>query len=88
MLASEADDDALHGIGQSLIEAFEMTHSHDWVDGLLVLYERGPCAMCRSSVVKHLISLDALPQHIAHECVFDADPGTREAAREFLARLG
>jgi hypothetical protein len=87
MLATESDDDALHGIGQSMLDIAESTESHNWIDALLALYERGPCAMCRSRIVDRLICLAAFPERIANECVFDANLEVREAARKYLASI-
>jgi hypothetical protein len=44
---------------------------------LTLLYENGPCSMCRESCVKHLIALNRLPGWMRDECRHDADSGTR-----------
>lgn len=86
MIDRETDEDVLHSIGMSVRDAAEKTQSRELAGALLKLYERGPCVMCRSSVVNWLIGFDALPNQIANECVFDADPATREEVRGYLAQ--
>ncbi len=87
MIVRETDDDALHWIGMSVRDAAEKTRSREFAGALLKLYERSPCAMCRTSVVNWLIEFDALPNQIALECLFDAAPDTRESAQEYLAQI-
>jgi hypothetical protein len=82
----ETDENALHQIGMSVLGAADLCQSNGPTDALLKVYERGPCAFCRESVVKRLIELDALPRSIADECLFDQNLETREMTREYLAR--
>jgi len=45
---------------------------------LLLLYEKGPCSLCRRSFVERLIELRQLPDWMADECRFDASEQTRK----------
>ena len=45
---------------------------------LLLLYERGPCSLCRGAIVQELIALDRLPQWMKVECRYDSDTETRK----------
>jgi hypothetical protein len=45
---------------------------------LLLLYEKGPCSLCRGGVVEELIALSRLPEFMRVECRYDSDTHTRE----------
>ena len=45
---------------------------------LLLLYENGPCSLCRRHCVELLLKLDALPTSLRAECRYDADEDTRK----------
>lgn len=69
--------DELHGIGLSVIDVYESNPTADDPNILLHLYERGPCSVCRKSIVKQLLTRNALPEWIAKECLFDANMAVR-----------
>jgi hypothetical protein len=81
----EADENALHWIGMSILKVVDRTHSIAFTDALLKVYERGPCAFCRESVVRRLIDLGTLPHPVAEECLFDQSLDTREHASQYLS---
>ena len=50
---------------------------------LLTLYEHNPCVMCRESIVRRLLKLNALPDWLAAECRADAGPEIRKMLKEY-----
>lgn len=85
-LAKElTDDQALHGLGLYVLEFYEAHPNPDSEIRVLdVLYENGPCALCRWRFVKRLIELKALPDWMAEECVWDAEEDTRTLMKEYF----
>jgi hypothetical protein len=45
---------------------------------LLLLYEKGPCSLCRGQVVEDLIALNRLPEWMREECRYDSYTCTRK----------
>lgn len=88
LIQSEHDEEAIHGVGLAVEAMFRHTNRPETLPAVVMLYERNPCATCRSDHVRHLIAHDALAEEVARECLWDADLDTRAAAREYLARLG
>lgn len=77
LLDGAADDEAAHGIILSLNDVYAANPTPAAADLLLAMYERGPCALCRTHTVKALLAIDALPDGLREECRHDADKGTR-----------
>lgn len=86
LIASDLDDDDLHHIGFSLEDIHKRYRTPDSVGCVLLLYDRDPCSECRERLVRILINLDALPDWMAQECLWDANLDTREAVRAYLAQ--
>ena len=80
LLENLSNDDEIHHVGFSLRDYYETNPATDLLPVLCLLYEKGPCSMCRASVVDLLIKADALPSAFRAEGIFDADFGTREMA--------
>ena len=77
----EWDGDDFHRVAmltRRLIEAHPLPEA---TTTLLVLYERGRCALCRGRVVELLLSLGPLPPWIVREGRYDADTETRKITR-------
>lgn len=75
----EMDADDLHFLGMG-VRHFTKAHLVPEAErSLLLLYEKGPCSICRSGAVDRLIALNLLPEHIRAECLHDAYRHTREA---------
>ena len=73
------DKDELHHAGMALRDYYEANPSPDLLPVLRLLYEKGPCSMCRGMVVDFLIQADALPEALRVECAFDANLNTRHS---------
>ena len=72
------DDQLRHSLGLDILRFVKVNLTIDAEDSLKLLYENGPCSMCRESCVNHLIALNRLPDWMRDECRYDADSGTRE----------
>jgi hypothetical protein len=49
---------------------------------LLRLYEDLPCSFCRETTVRNLVASGGLPDWMAEECRYDAEPETVEYAEQ------
>ena len=78
------DPDAVHWLGISSRDVFDQNPSSEFAEVLQRFYEKGMCAMCRSSVVDRLLQLGPLPEDIRLELPYDASDMTREAAIKLL----
>jgi hypothetical protein len=71
-LRKPMDIDELHHFELG-VRHFVEAHLLPGAEGsLLLLYENGPCSLCRGGIVKCLIALDRLPEWIREECRYDA----------------
>jgi hypothetical protein len=81
LVIAEQDDVALHNLIWCVKESFAR---HPWPEAagvLQLLFERGPCDVCRKQIVKNLLALGPLPAPILAECRYDANAGTRALVR-------
>lgn len=69
----------IHGIGMTVRNIVMNDVRPELEPVLLLLYEAGPCSLCRTAFVEALIKLERLPESIRDECRFDAEPDTRRA---------
>lgn len=69
----------IHGIGMTVRHIVKNDVRPELEPVLLLLYEAGPCSLCRTEFVEALIKLERLPESIRDECRFDAEPDTRRA---------
>ena len=79
LVISETSPDEYHQLGMVVRDLIKANPAPEAVPSLMTLYERGRCAMCRSSVVELLASLGPLPPWIVDEGRYDAEPLTRSA---------
>jgi hypothetical protein len=79
---AELDLGTLNAFDRGLRDFFA-AHPSPGNEGRLLrkLYEREPCAHCRSSVVERLLALGALPQTLRRECEYDSYVDTRELVK-------
>jgi hypothetical protein len=79
---AELDLGTLNAFDRSLRDFFA-AHPSPGDEGRLLrkLYEREPCAHCRSSVVERLLALGALPETLRRECEYDSYADTRELVK-------
>ncbi len=76
---SEADD--YHRLGQGVRGFVEAHRSVEAERPLLLLYENGPCALCRHGVVEELIAINRFPDWMRDECQYDAYSETRKLVK-------
>lgn len=84
LLERETDPDKLHVMGLGVREVYEQNPSAEGLEPLMLVYEKGPCSMCRFGCVKLLRDLNGVPDWMAEECLHDADPETRQLAADML----
>lgn len=77
-LQQPLENTTYHSIGISARHIAEAHLSQRAVPSLLLLYENGPCSLCRHHCVELLLQLDALPASLRAECRYDADEATRK----------
>ena len=71
-----SDDDAYHSIGLSALDVIKRVAERpkEAHTILLHLYENEPCSFCRGTAVKLLADADAVPDWMAREGCYDAEP--------------
>ncbi len=76
---TQDEDDIWHDIGQSLsdIVAAGQADPKEYAASLVTLYHKGPCALCRTKVVRALRDAGCAPDWMVQECAFDCDEDTR-----------
>jgi hypothetical protein len=72
MLEMTVDADTIHSIGFSVKDIAKKCDTAELELPLLLLYEEGPCSLCREDVVKWLLRRDALPNELRMECRHDS----------------
>ncbi len=82
------DREEYHSLGFSVRDIFSAHPTPDSVAALLNLYEKGPCANCRVSVIKCLHQLQAIPPWMIEECRRDSNFYLREYAEKRFEGLG
>lgn len=75
-------DYVYHSLGLSALRFSKANLSEEAAAALALLYENGPCSMCRASAVQHLADLHCLSAWMRDECRHDADSSTRALAAE------
>ncbi len=70
-LRESMEIDELHHFEMGVRHLVEMHLSSEAEGSLLLLYENGPCSLCRGGIVKYLIALDRLPEWMREECRYD-----------------
>jgi hypothetical protein len=78
VLRQPMSDHVYHSVGMDVLRFVKANPTGEAEAVLGLLYENGPCSMCRESCVKHLIALKILPDWMRDECRYDADSDTRE----------
>jgi hypothetical protein len=70
-LRAEHDADDYHRLGFAVRQFVEVHREGRAQHSLLLLYENGPCALCRRGVIRELIAIQGLPQWMKDECRYD-----------------
>ena len=84
LIERESNPDNLHIIGIDVRKVYKENPSPEGIEPLLLVYKKGPCSMCRCGVVELLHEMDALPDWMIRECVYDAYSETRELASKLV----
>lgn len=79
LLEQKLDPDDYHDLGFGVEHFAEAHPTPESERSLLLLYENGPCSLCRNGCVDQLIALNRLPEWMREECQYDADSATRRA---------
>jgi hypothetical protein len=83
----DMDRDEYHFLGFSVRHVFAANPNIESMTALLNLYEKGPCANCRVSVLKCLHQLATIPLWITEECRSDSNFDLREYAQKSFVGL-
>jgi len=78
LLGEAIDPYIYHCMGIDVRRFVEAHRSEEAERSLLLLYENGPCSLCRHGAVEELIAIDRLPAWIREECQYDAYSETRK----------
>jgi hypothetical protein len=78
LLKQKIDDDPYHSLGMGVRSVVEAHPAVEAEPALLLLYENGPCALCRHACVEHLMRLNRFPDWMCAECFYDSYSETRE----------
>ena len=83
-----SDEGAYHGIGFSALDVIEhMAERPEEARAVLLhLYENGPCSTCRGRAVDQLAAMDGIPDWLAEEGRYDAEPRIAERFRTPMPR--
>jgi hypothetical protein len=80
LLGEAIDRNVYHCVGID-VRAFVKAHRSEEAErSLLLLYENGPCSLCRHGAVEELIAINRFPQWMIEECRYDAYAETRKLA--------
>ena len=79
----EEDADTLHSLEMDLMKFWERHADEETVVEMLrVVYEKGPCSVCRRGAVRRLISRGALGEELRAECAWDSNDDIRDLVRQ------
>jgi hypothetical protein len=78
LLGEAIDPYIYHCMGIDVRRFVEAHRSEEAERSLLLLYQNGPCSLCRHGAVEELIAIDRLPAWIREECQYDAYSETRK----------
>lgn len=67
-----------HCMGIDVGRFVEAHRSEEAERSLLLMYENGPCSLCRHGAVEEFIAIDRLPAWIREACQYDAYSETRK----------
>lgn len=86
LLEQAPDDDNYHSIGYSALEVIERMNNKppEAATMLLHIYKNGPCSNCRRRAVTQLANLNSIPDWMAAEACYDAEPEIAERFRPLL----
>jgi hypothetical protein len=82
LLDRTTTDDGLDYRGLHVRKYFETNPTPDALGCLVRLYERHPCSLCRHHSVEMLHEMNAIPDWMRRECVYDSYSETRKLVCE------
>lgn len=77
-IAEPMQVDDLHSVEIGVRHMASAHHPREAERSLLLLYENGPCSLCRCELVGELIALGCLPNWMREECRYDSYIETRK----------
>jgi hypothetical protein len=83
LLEAAQSHDEVHALGYGLIDILAQNAVVEAVALRSLLYERQPCSLCRTKVVRQLVTSRTIPAWMLEECQFDADEDTRQAVTSY-----
>jgi hypothetical protein len=78
LLGEPMQVDDLHSFEIGVRHLASAHHSPEAERSLTLLYENGPCSLCRCGVVEELIALGCFPDWMREECRYDSYTETRK----------
>ena len=81
LLEKRIEPDEYHRLGQGVRTFVEAHRSEEAERPLLLLYENGPCSLCRHGAIEELISINRFPDWMREECQYDAYSETRKLVK-------
>jgi len=79
LLEAAQTHDEVHALSFGLLEVLGQNTLAQAFMLRNMIYERQPCSLCRTKVVRQLITAQTIPDWMIHECQYDADEDTRSA---------
>lgn len=75
----EEDEEVIHSLGMGLEDLWERHPAAESATEMRkVIYENGPCSVCRGRAVRRMIESGTLPDAYREECAFDCNDEIRE----------
>lgn len=81
LTSQELDRETMHDVGWGFTDIFRRHPVREAIPTLLNLYEYDPCSQCRERFVECLHRLQALPDWMREECLYDANDDLRNQIR-------
>jgi hypothetical protein len=78
LLERQTDPDEIDWLGHGVLHFVEANRSEEAERVLNLLYENGPCSLCRHGVIEELIAIGRFPEWMRDECQYDAYSETRK----------
>ena len=72
-LAEPADNDHADWLMGQVLDYIAIEPRLEAIPALIQIYEKSPCGICRKKAVEQLLALNALPNWLRNECLYDAN---------------
>jgi len=77
-LTEPMETEEIHHLEMGIRHLVKANRRDEAEQSLLLLYEKGPCSLCRGAIVEELFALNRLPDWMRAECRYDSDVETRK----------